>query len=133
MLIVCSVLKLKPPRIRSLISESRPEDDEMRSEAQFQRLVASFCELPSPHRVQRPPSDRGRYPEEADVEEPQREDTPSDDGELDDSVPFSFVEPIAISKSVTPAASINGEDMLDSPGGAAMDVDVVRPSSRFPH
>ncbi|TFY64295.1 hypothetical protein EVJ58_g2729 [Rhodofomes roseus] len=120
--------KLKPPRIRSLLSESRPEEDDVRSEAQFQRLVASFCELPSPHRVQRPPSDRGRYPEEADVEEPQREDTPSDDdGELDDSVPFSFVEPIAISKSVTPAASVNGEDMLESPGGAAMDVDV--PSS----
>ncbi|EPT01601.1 hypothetical protein FOMPIDRAFT_1161534 [Fomitopsis schrenkii] len=119
--------RLKAPRIRSLISESRPEDDELRSEAQFQRLVASFCDLPSPHRVQRPPSDRGRYPEEADVEEPQREDTPSDDEELDDSVPFSYVEPIHISKSVTPAASINGEDMLDSPGGAAMDVDV--PSS----
>ncbi|KAH9937376.1 uncharacterized protein B0H18DRAFT_1113221 [Fomitopsis serialis] len=118
--------RLKPPRIRSLVSESRPEDDEMRSEAQFQRLVASFCELPSPHRVQRPPSDRGRYPEEADVEEPRRPDTPSDDGELEDSVPFSFVDPIAISKSVTPAASVNGEDMsmLDSPGGAAMDVDV---------
>lgn len=42
-------------------------------------------------------------------------------------MPFSFVEPIYISKSVTPAASINGEDMLDSPGGVAMDVDVVRP------
>ncbi|KZT74937.1 hypothetical protein DAEQUDRAFT_760924 [Daedalea quercina L-15889] len=121
--------KLKPPRVRSLISESRPEDAEVQSEAQFQRLVQSFCELPSPRRVQRPPSDRGRYPEEADVEEPQREDTPSDDGELDNTVPFSYVEPIPISKSITPAASVSGEDMsmLDSPGGAAMDVDV--PSS----
>ncbi|KAH9916153.1 uncharacterized protein B0H18DRAFT_1139683 [Fomitopsis serialis] len=118
-----SVSQLKPPRPRSLPSESRPED-EMRSEAQFQRLVASFCELPSPHRVQRPPPDQGRYPEEAGTEEPRRPDTPSGDSELEEAAPSLFVDPIAIPKSVTPAASVNGEggdmSMLDSP---AMDVD----------
>lgn len=120
--------QVKAPRIRSLISESRPEENEVRSEAQFQRLVASRCDLPSVPKTPRAPSDRGRYPEEADTEEPQREDTPSDDdGDFDDSVPFSYVEPIGIAKPVTPAQSVNGDDigMLESPGGMAMDIDVV--------
>lgn len=119
---------VKAPRIRSLISESRPEENEVRSEAQFQRLVASRCDLPSVPKTPRAPSDRGRYPEEADTEEPQREDTPSDDdGDFDDSVPFSYVEPIGIAKPVTPAQSVNGDDigMLESPGGMAMDIDVA--------
>ncbi|KAH9912080.1 uncharacterized protein B0H18DRAFT_1127676 [Fomitopsis serialis] len=121
---------------KALLSPSRGDmgmdmdtsDDPSAAARSFQRLVASFCELPSPHRVQRPPPDQGRYPEEAGTEEPRRPDTPSGDSELEEAAPSLFVDPIAISKSVTPAASVNGEgedmSMLDSP---AMDVNV--PSS----
>ncbi|CCL98079.1 uncharacterized protein FIBRA_00073 [Fibroporia radiculosa] len=125
---------VRVPRILSLISQSRPEESEVQSEAQFQRLVASCCELPSHQRIPRAASDRGRYPEEADVEEPHREDTPSDDGELDDAVPFAYVQPISIMKPVTPAHSVNGDDMgmLDSPGGMAMDVDMPSSSMGSP-
>ncbi|KAH9950990.1 hypothetical protein B0H21DRAFT_818819 [Amylocystis lapponica] len=116
---------VKVPRILTLRTESHPEECEVRSEAQFQRLVASCCELPSQPRTPRAASDRGRYPEEADCDEPHREDTPSDDGELDEQ-PFAFVEPISIAKPVTPAHSVNGDDlgMMESPGGVAMDVDM---------
>ncbi|OCH96438.1 hypothetical protein OBBRIDRAFT_786990 [Obba rivulosa] len=122
------------PRILTLISEARPDEDEVKSEAQFQRLVASCSESPSQSRVPRAASSRGRYPEEADQDEPLREDTPSDDGELDDTEPFAYTEPATSTKPVTPAQSVNGDDngMLDSPGGVAMDVDLVsRPSRRL--
>ncbi|TFY76000.1 hypothetical protein EWM64_g8016 [Hericium alpestre] len=127
----------KIPRILDLLSESKPDENEVKSEAQFQRLVASFSELPTQPRTPRAPSDRGRYPEEA-GEDLQREDTPSDDGEDDED--FSFApppasEPISISKPRTPvqsaAGSINGDDLaLDSPVcGTAMDIDM--PSSTY--
>lgn len=118
--------QLKMPRILSLISESHPEENEVQSEAQFQRLVASCSELPFQPRTPRAASDRGRYPEEAGEEEQRREETPSDDGEFDE-LPYASVEPINIVKPSTPAQSVNGDDMgmLDSPGGMAMDVDVV--------
>ncbi|PCH34050.1 hypothetical protein WOLCODRAFT_135474 [Wolfiporia cocos MD-104 SS10] len=121
---------LKVPRILSLISESRPDECEVQSEAQFQRLVASCCELPSQPRVPRAPSDRGRYPEEAIEDEPPRDDESSDDGENDDTVPYSSVEPISIVKPGTPQPNSHGDDMgiLDSPGGMPMDVD-MQPSS----
>ncbi|KAA1468052.1 hypothetical protein DENSPDRAFT_366285 [Dentipellis sp. KUC8613] len=123
----------KLPRILNLLSESRPDENEVKSEAQFQRLVASFSELPTQPRTPRAPSDRGRYPEEV-GEDVQREDTPSDDGE-DQEFAFAFApppstEPIPMSKPRTPVpsvgGSVNGDDLaLDSPiGGAAMDVDV---------
>ncbi|KAI0931327.1 hypothetical protein AcW2_000244 [Taiwanofungus camphoratus] len=117
---------VKAPRILTLIHESRPEESELQSEAQFQRLVASCSSQP---RTPRGTSDRGRYPEEADGDEPHREDTPSDDGELDDSVPFAYVEPMSVGKPTTPAQSVCGDDlgMLESPGGMPMDVDM--PSS----
>lgn len=77
-------------------------------------------------------ADRGRYPEEAGPEEFQREDTPSDDGEENDSTyPFcpipSGSEPINIR---TPAGSVNGDDIntmciSESPSLSGMDVDVV--------
>ncbi|KAJ7170110.1 hypothetical protein C8R46DRAFT_994830 [Mycena filopes] len=124
---------LKPPRILNLLAESRPVESEVQSEAAFQRLLASGVELP---RTPRTVADRGRYPEEAGPDEFQREDTPSDDGEDDDSTytPFhpiaSGSEPINIR---TPAGSVNGDDLntmclSESPGLSSMDVDVVSAS-----
>ncbi|KAI0040810.1 hypothetical protein FA95DRAFT_1566080 [Auriscalpium vulgare] len=123
----------KFPRILNLLSESRPDENEVKSEAQFQRLVASFSELPMQPRTPRAPSDRGRYPEEA-GDDVQREDSPSDDDADDeDFTTFSFTPPAAASDSIpigrsraTPAGSVNGDDpSLDSPGGMmAMDVDI---------
>lgn len=96
----------------------------MQSEAQFQRMLASFSMHP---RTPRAPSDRGRYPEDAAEDETQRESTPSDDEELDESVPFAYTDSAATTKPVTPAQSICGDDpsMLESPIGFAMDVDMV--------
>ncbi|KAG5654715.1 hypothetical protein H0H81_007471 [Sphagnurus paluster] len=128
---------LKPPRIMNLLAESRPEENEVKSEAAFQRLITSGSELPVPPRTPRVIVDRGRYPEEAGPEESQREDTPSDDeGEQLDETPFAFSahggsEPIAIKKPHTPADSLNGDDLgmstseSSSLGFAAMDVDLV--------
>ena len=123
--------QVRAPRILALVSESHMLDNELKSEAQFQRMLASFSDSPAHPRTPRAPSDRGRYPEEAGNDEPQRESTPSDEEELDDSVQFSYSasESIVATKPVTPAQSINGDDpsMLESPiGGVAMDVDMVR-------
>ncbi|KAJ7161342.1 hypothetical protein C8R43DRAFT_330565 [Mycena crocata] len=120
---------VKQPRILNLLAESRPVENEVQSEAAFQRLLASGVELP---RTPRTVADRGRYPEEAGHEEFQREDTPSDDGEDNESTytPFfpipSGSEPINIR---TPAGSVNGDDIntmciSESPGLSGMDVDV---------
>ena len=119
-----NVPQIKMPRILTLLAESRPEENELKSEAQFQRLVASVSGLPLSPRTPRAASDRGRYPEEADTEEPYREDTPSDDD--DDGSQFAYTpsEPISIIKPVTPAHSVNGDDISESPG-AAMDIDFV--------
>ncbi|KAI0361008.1 hypothetical protein OH77DRAFT_1391696 [Trametes cingulata] len=117
---------MKMPHIQRLVAESQVQENEVQSEAQFQRMLASFSMHPGPAR---PASDRGRYPEDAAAEEPQRESTPSDDEELDESVPFAYTESALATKPVTPAQSINGDDpsMLESPIGFAMDVDM--PSS----
>ncbi|KAJ7751253.1 hypothetical protein DFH07DRAFT_530862 [Mycena maculata] len=117
---------LKQPRILNLLAESRPVENEVQSEAAFQRLLASGVELP---RTPRTVADRGRYPEEAGHEEFQREDTPSDDGDDNDSTYTSLyplptgTEPINIR---TPADSVNGDDMCisESPSLSGMDVDV---------
>ncbi|KAJ7246287.1 hypothetical protein B0H12DRAFT_1325128 [Mycena haematopus] len=120
---------LKQPRILNLLAESRPVENEVQSEAAFQRLLASGVELP---RTPRTLMDRGRYPEEAGSEEFQREDTPSDDGDDNDSTytPFQPIpngsEPINIH---TPAGSVNGDDIntmfiSESPSLSGMDVDV---------
>ncbi|KAI0784938.1 hypothetical protein C8Q75DRAFT_337628 [Abortiporus biennis] len=125
-------LQVRLPRILSLVQESHPEENEVKSEAQFQRLVASGSDLPTHPRTPRAPSDRGRYPEEADTEEHGREETPSDDEE-DESVTFAYIasEPINIVKPVTPAQSVAGDDygFSESPGGVAMDIDL--PSSSY--
>jgi hypothetical protein len=128
--------QLKLPRILNLVRESsRPDENEVKSEAQFQRLVASFSELPMRPHTPRAPSDRGRYPEEVSEErDVQRCQTPSDDSDYEeaDSIPFAFApltnEQIMI-RTRTPAASVSGslcgdDPSMDSP--AAMDVDMVR-------
>ncbi|KAF7337447.1 hypothetical protein MSAN_02217600 [Mycena sanguinolenta] len=120
---------LKQPRILNLLAESRPVENEVQSEAAFQRLLASGVELP---RTPRTVVDRGRYPEEAGCDEFQREDTPSDDGDDNDSTytPYHPLpngsEPINIR---TPAGSVNGDDIntmsiSESPSLSGMDVDV---------
>ncbi|KAF8481837.1 hypothetical protein DFH94DRAFT_733334 [Russula ochroleuca] len=131
---------LKLPRILNLVRESsRPDENEVKSEAQFQRLVASFSELPMQPRTPRAPSDRGRYPEEASEERDiQRCQTPSDDSDYEeaDSIPFAFApptqEPITI-RTRTPAASVSGslcgDDISAHSPGVAMDIDM--PPSLF--
>lgn len=129
---------MKQPRILNLLAESRPEENEVKSEAAFQRLITSCSELPVQPRTPRVTTDRGRYPEEAGREELQREDTPSDDDEETEDTPFAFSapgsEPINIYKARTPAGSVNGDDLnmsvseSSSFGTAAMDVDLVKSS-----
>ena len=131
------MFQLKLPRILNLVRESsRPDENEVKSEAQFQRLVASFSELPMQPRTPRATSDRGRYPEEASEERDiQRCQTPSDDSDYEeaDSIPFAFApptqEPITI-RTRTPAASVSGslcgDDIIANSPGTAMDVDMVR-------
>ena len=133
-------IQVKLPRILNIVRESsRPDDNEVKSEAQFQRLVASFSELPMQPRTPRATSDRGRYPEEVSEDrDVPRCQTPSDDSDYEDAdtgtIPFPFApptqEPITI-RTRTPAASVSGslcgDDITaDSPGAAAMDVDMVR-------
>lgn len=116
------------PRILSLREvESHPEDNEVKSEAQFQKLVASFSNHP---RTPRALQDRGRYPEEAGEEDLPQEDSPSDDeDEPGTAGPFSYAgtEPVNIPHSVTPAHSVNGDDfgLSESPSNNAMDIDTV--------
>ena len=88
-------------------------------------------------RTPRALSDRGRYPEEVPEDrDVSRCQTPSSDSDYEepDAIPFAFApptqEPITI-RTRTPAASVSGslcgDDIAaDSPGGAAMDVDMVR-------
>lgn len=120
----------------NLLAESKPEENEVRSEAAFQRLISSSTSFPSQPRTPRVAADRGRYPEEAGQEdEPQREDTPSDDEDEADDTPFAFSagcsQPISIQKPHTPGGSLNGDDPYmsisesSSFGTVAMDVDLV--------
>ena len=131
------MVQLKLPRILNLVRESsRPDENEVKSEAQFQRLVASFSELPMQPRAPRAPSDRGRYPEEVSEERGIEQcQTSSDDSDYEetDGIPFAFPqptqEPITI-RTRTPAASVSGslcgDDIYADSPGAAMDVDAVR-------
>lgn len=124
----------------NLLAESRPEENEVKSEAAFQRLISSSTGLPTQPRTPRVAADRGRYPEEAgQEEEPQRDDTPSDDEDEADDAPFAFSasggsQPISIQKPRTPVGSSNGDDLYmsisesSSFGTVAMDVDLVSTS-----
>ncbi|KAF9229065.1 hypothetical protein BS17DRAFT_876714 [Gyrodon lividus] len=120
---------LKPPRILNLLAESRPEENEVKSEAAFQRLIASSSELPIQPRTPRAPSDRGRYPEEVCDEEVQREETPSDDDDDDVEAIFAFdpQSDMTTTKPCTPVHSTNGDEpsmsIMGSPMVVAMDVD----------
>ncbi|KAG6821386.1 hypothetical protein H0H93_014183 [Arthromyces matolae] len=129
--------QLKPPRIMNILAEARPEENEVKSEAAFQRLIHSCSELPIPPRTPRVTADRGRYPEEAGTDEFQREDTPSDDDDDErvDDTPFAFSTlapsaPISIKKPAAAANSVNGDDpnmstsVSSSLGTAAMDIDL---------
>lgn len=118
------------PRILTLLSESNPEENEVKSEAQFQKFVASFSNHP---RTPRALLDRGRYPEEAGGDDEfTREDSPSDDEDDPGTAgPFSYSntgsEPVNIPSSTTPAHSVNGDDfgLSESPSNNAMDIDTV--------
>ncbi|KAG6333702.1 hypothetical protein ID866_5385 [Astraeus odoratus] len=120
----------KPARILNILAEStRPEEDEVKSEAAFQRLIASYSELPTQPRTPRGPPNKGRYPEEAVEEEFQREDTPSDDDDVDAIFAFDPLSEPSMTKPCTPAQSVNGDDpatySTGSPMAVAMDVDAV--------
>ncbi|KAG0704394.1 hypothetical protein DFH29DRAFT_827973 [Suillus ampliporus] len=127
---------LKPPRILNLLAEPRPEEDELKSEAAFQRLLASYSDLPSQPRTPRAPSDRGRYPEEVGHEDSHEDPLSDDDDDDDVQGLFAFdAQNDSINvKPCTPAQSVNGDDLsmslAESPMGVAMDVDppLVSPS-----
>ena len=118
----------------------RPEEAEVKSEATFQRLVASLSSLPPNLGPRSSASNKGRFPEEVGDEDEQRDDSSSDEGEVDDSAASVYscktpggTEPINITKVSTPAHSIRGspEDTIggvsESPGGSnLMDIDAVR-------
>lgn len=114
----------------NLLAEPRPEEDELQSEAAFQRLLASHSDLPSQPRTPRAPSDRGRYPEEVGHED-SHEDPLSDDDDDDVQGLFAFDIQSETNnvKPCTPAQSVNGDDLnmslAESPMGVAMDVDPV--------
>ena len=116
----------------SLLSESRPEENELKSEAQFQRLLASYAGNPLTPKTPRAPSDRGKYPEEAGDDEEVAVQSDDDDEPCDGSM-FGFAtttEAINISRRGTPAQSMNGDEMYSwnpgSPVGSSyMDVDPV--------
>jgi hypothetical protein len=85
-------------------------------------------------RTPRAVSDRGRYPEEAGQEETQREETPSDDDDVEaDDLSFAVhpggSEPIHFRKASTPANSVDDLTMSISASPSAssivMDVDMV--------
>ncbi|KAI5121142.1 hypothetical protein M0805_007140 [Coniferiporia weirii] len=132
----------RPARLLTLRSEARPEDSEVKSEAQFQRLLASFSDLPPGlgyGRSARAASDRGRYPEEAGGDEEfQREETPSDEENDGETLPPTLFghkahggsEPINITKPSTPVQGIEmPEDAAGARGisespGYVMDIDV---------
>lgn len=116
----------------SLLSESRPEENELKSEAQFQRLVASVAGNPLTPKTPRAPSDRGKYPEEAGDDEEIAVQS-DDDDELCEGSVFDYnatTEATNLSRRGTPARSINGDEMYywgpGSPVGSSyMDVDPV--------
>lgn len=116
--------QLKPARILDILAEAtRPDDDEVKSEAAFQRLIASCSELPIQPRTPRGPQNKGRYPEEAVDEDFQREDTPSDDDDVDAIFAFDPPSEPTTTKPCTPALSMSGDDTTGSPMVMAMDVD----------
>jgi len=118
----------------TLLSEDRPVDNEVKSEAAFQRLVASGTELPAQPRTPGPTPNRGRYPEEAVQDDfDDRETSPSDDDlELDEAFmpppPPSSTEPISIRRPRSGMGydmSLISASESSSFSGAPMDIDMV--------
>ncbi|KAG8907259.1 hypothetical protein FRB99_004953 [Tulasnella sp. 403] len=145
------------PRLRNIISESNAAEIEVKSEAKFRRFVASHAEIPAPFksyprtprsragsttgtpvggmRTMVWPTERGRFPEEAcvDDEEIDEDDSadsedleqPSDTGgaamSLTEEGPLSISFGGGLSIHRGSSGSLGG--MLESPAG--MDVDVA--------
>lgn len=135
-------IPLKPPRLIDIKTELKsPIESELKSEAQFQRLVASYSNagFPINRNVPRTPRswlDRGRYPEEAVV----GDDDLNNDYESGSDDDENTTAPGSVhSVSVTPSgsgASISGGSGEDQPmtldtsftSGFMMDIDMVRKS-----
>ncbi|KZS95909.1 hypothetical protein SISNIDRAFT_483326 [Sistotremastrum niveocremeum HHB9708] len=117
---------LRPPRLLTLLTEAHPLDNEVKSEAQFQRLLATCSGLPiGQPRTPRAMSDRGRYPEEAGGEEQNEDDNVSEDDDVDSNVatgPATVIAPD--DQTMSEPASFR-----DSPNGTFMDIDTPLPTS----
>ncbi|KAG8769053.1 hypothetical protein FRC12_005200 [Ceratobasidium sp. 428] len=117
----------KLPRLLSIQSElANPGDSELKSEASFQRLLASNADLPSalvrtPHPRRR---DRGRFPEVY-LDEDEAVESEDDDDDLGPAHASGSNEALS-SMRPTPASQgadeFTMDDILDSP--ARMDVDM---------
>lgn len=113
-----AVVQLKPPRLRTILSESKstPLEAELDSEASFRKLIASHAELPIPFHPRTPRSARGRFPEEV-----------CDDDDDADSLDMSDDDDF-VGVSGTGESSNMMDDtrwMSASPAGVSMDVDMV--------
>ena len=120
------------------MAESNPAENELQSEAQFQRLLASYNDMP----IGRPKSfkalsDRGRYPEEAvnNDDGAQREDSPSEDDDIQSATAVGSytgsTAPLAPSTAIddTPMSEFARNSPASSYMG--MDVDMVSEHSEF--
>lgn len=114
----------------SLLSESRPDENEVKSEAAFQRLVTSSSIPMQTPRTPRSTVDRGRYPEEGITEDSQPDENLSDDEDLDAPVPFKVPSTESLPGTRSAPQSVGGDDPpsllgTDSSGSTPMDVDMV--------
>lgn len=81
--------QLKPARLMAVLQQEstvRNQEQEVQSEASFQRLVASHAELPLAFHPRTLRSARGRFPEEVGGEDYTRKGDDSDDDDDDDVV-----------------------------------------------
>ncbi|KAG8742313.1 hypothetical protein FRC10_001671 [Ceratobasidium sp. 414] len=119
--------QFKLPRLLSIQSEvANPADSELKSEASFQRLLASNADLPgalvrTPHPRRR---DRGRFPEVY-LDEDEAVESDDDDDDLGAAGPAASGSNEALptrSATLQGADEFTMDDILDSP--ARMDVDM---------
>lgn len=120
-----SYSQFKIPRLLSIQSElANPADAELKSEASFQRLLASNADLPGAfHPHPRPRRrDRGRFPEAYSEDD---DGVESDDDDDDDDLVLASGsnEALPIPRPSTARDEYVMDDILDSP--ARMDVDMV--------
>ncbi|KAG9090846.1 hypothetical protein FRC07_012004, partial [Ceratobasidium sp. 392] len=115
----------KLPRLLSIQSElANPADSELKSEASFQRLLASNADLPSalvrtPHPRRR---DRGRFPEVYLDEDDQPVESDDDDDDIVAGPTASGGSNEALAGPASLRDEFTMDDILDSP--ARMDVDM---------